>query len=227
MGFSKEYRTRLVDEVTHRFKCYWHVMHPVTFNSNDLYRLAFSSEEWDALMLLRQRYRAAISTGWSWTYMTNEDDDGPKIGLTFSTDDELPNIELNERDVPDILAKRLRGWALRAKHYDDLDTTLRSKLNKLVRLQFQYKDVENRRVEKAIVNTPGTLHRVWPEILPFLDNQSRDTMREKRMRSPMPKDWDDDDYKEFHEGPEMEELAEALIAMALLPKDYDENYPTL
>ncbi len=227
MGFSKEYRGRLVGDVCQRFKCYWHVMHPVTFDPNGLYRLAFTKEEWDAIKVLRERYRAALSTGWSWTYMTNEDADGPRVGLTFTTDDELPNIELNERDVPEALAKRLRAWALRAKHYDDLDSTLRAKLNKLVKLQFQYQDADNRRVDKAICNTPGTLHRVWPEILPFLDNQSRDVMRGKKMRSPMPRNFSDTDYKEFHEGPEMEELTEALIAMALLPDTYDHNYPCM
>lgn len=227
MSFTKEYRGRLIGEVRHRFKCYWHAVHPVIFNPNDLYRLAFSKEEWSAMMLLRERFRDTLKTGYRWLYMTNETDEQPKISLEFSTDDEMPGIELNERDVPDALALQLRAWAVEAKRLDDMDTLLSQKLRELVRIEFQGFDNNERRIQRAIVNTPGTMHRVWPEVLPFLDNQSRDTMKQKSMKSPMPKSWDDNDYNVFHEGPEMEELTLALIAMALLPETYDKDYPTI
>ncbi len=225
--FKKEYRGRLVSEVRHRFKCYWHAVHPVVFDPNDIYRLAFSTEEWNAMMLLRERFKDTLRVGWRWQYVTNECANHPEIKLEFSTNDDMPEIELNERDLPDRLALRLRAWAVRAKHFDDMDSLLRDKLLQLVKLEFMFKDADGKKIERAAVNTPGTLHRVWPEILPFLDNQSRDEMRGKRMKSPMPREWKDEDYDEFHAGPEMEELTLALVAMALLSKDYDENYPEL
>lgn len=227
MNFSKEYRRRLIGEVTQRFKCYWHAVHPVTFDPIALYRLAFSQEEWDAMALLRERFRDTLTTGYRWYYVTNECQQHPIIKLEFSTDDEMPEIELNERDLPDQLAKRLRDWAVRAKHYDDMDGLLRDKLRQLVKLEFKYRDNDGKKIERASVNTPGTMHRVWPEILPFLDNQSRETMQSKCMKSPLPRDWVDEDYVEFHEGEKMEELTLALVAMALLPDTYDRNYPEL
>lgn len=225
--FTKEYRSRLVGEVAHRFKCYWHAVHPQVFKPNDLYRLAFTKEEWNAMMLLRERYRSTLTTGYCWHYTINKTEHNPRIRLQFSTDDEMPQLELNEDDIPEPLATAIKKWAVRALYYSDMDDLLRKKLRTLVRLEFRCIGQNNERIERAIVNTPGTLHRVWPEVVPFLDNQSRDVMREKSMKSPMPKIWDDDDYKEFHEGPEMEALTEALTAMALLPNEYDMNYPEI
>ncbi len=179
------------------------------------------------MMLLRERFPDTLKRGYRWYYVVNAEHDRPKIQLQFSTDDGMPEIELNECGLPDKLAERLRSWCTEAKRLDDMDGLLRTKLRELVRLEFQYKDHGDRKIERAIVNTPGTMHRVWPEILPFLDNQSRKTMLNKRMQSPMPKDWDDDDYQMFHAGTDMEELTEALIAMALLPETYDKDYPEL
>ena len=227
MAFSKQYRRRLIDECRHRFKCYWHAIHPVVFDPNDLYRLAFSTEEWNAMMLLRERYRDTLKTGYHWSYTVNEDGDQQKMSMRFSTDDHMPEIELNERDIPERLATRLRAWAWEARRLDVMDSLLSTKLRELVSLEFQEYDCNNRKIERAIVNTPGTMHRVWPEILPFLDNQSRNEMRNKSMKSPMPKHWDDADYREFHEGEEMEKLSEALTAMALLPAEYDSDYPEI
>lgn len=227
MAFSKQYRRRLIDECRHRFKCYWHQIHPVVFNSNDLYRLAFATEEWNAMMLLRERFRDTLKTGYTWSYVINEEGDERQMALRFSTDDHMPEIDLNERDVPEKLAIRIRAWAREAQRLDRMDDLLRKKLGELVHLEFQEYDCNNRKIERAIVNTPGTMHRVWPEILPFLDNQSRDEMRGKSMKSPMPKHWDDADYREFHEGEEMEQLTEALIGMALLPAEYDSDYPEI
>jgi len=233
MAFSKQYRRKLIDECQHRFKCYWHAIHPVVFNPNDLYRLAFSTEEWDAMSVLRERYKETLRTGYHWDYVINEvespgtEADLEKVNLRFSTDDHLPQIELNERDIPERLAKRIAAWGREAKRLDYMESLLREKLGELVHLEFQEYDCNNRKIERAIVNTPGTMHRVWPEILPFLDNQSRNEMTQKSMKSPMPKHWDNADYCEFHEGKEMEELTEALIAMALLPNEYDNNYPEI
>lgn len=225
--FTTRYRDKLVNEVAHRFKCYWHAMHPVTFDANDLYRLAFTTEEWSAMMLLKERFPDTLRTGYQWKYIVNQTEDCPALSLQFSTDNHMPEIELNERDLPDALAERLRAWTHECYRLDQMQVLLRKKLRQLVQLEYNYDHDNEGPLRRAVVNTPGTMHRVWPEILPFLDNQSRDTMRNKHAKSPLPKGWNIEEYNVFHEGNEMVELTEALAVMALLPNDYDQNYPDL
>ena len=214
-------------DVRDRFKCYWHAVHPMVFNPNDLYRLAFSSEEWSAIMLLRQCFPGMLKRGYSWTYVTNKTEGTTEIVMHFNTDDGMPQIALNECDLPDRLAARLRDWALEAQRYDEMDSLLFDKLNTLVRMEYHYDDYNRRSGGQAQVNTPGTMYRVWPEILPFLNDQSRTAVKNMRVKPSLPRNWDDAEYRAFHEGDAMEELTIALATMALMADGEDRNYPKL
>ena len=155
----------------------------------------------------------------------------PEPDLTFKVKSGWPEISIKEKQLPEPQRTQMRDWIITAYQYENDSNILGSKLRELLRMEFQHTDVDglgyNRRVERAAVNTPGTLYRVWPELLPFLDSEDRDILRNKKVKSPLPKDWDEEKLAAFHYSPAMERITYALTVMSLIPREYDKKYPGL
>jgi hypothetical protein len=237
MGFTKDFRSNFVTRVQKRYKSYWHAMHPRDFESRELYKLGFTKKEWAALLRLRDRRKEVLKSGWNWTYridltmMPDRPEYIPKEpALTFKVKEGWPEVEILESQMREDERMKLRDWIITAYQYQNDSNILGRKLNELLRMQYQHTDrsgYHNRTVERANVNTPGTLHRVWPELLPFLDSGDRHTLRNKKVKSPLPKDWTEETLAEFHYGPAMERISYALTVMSLIPNKHDKKYPTL
>lgn len=238
MAFTKDFRSHFPTRLQTRFKCYWHAMHPRTFASRELYKAAFSDEEWAALNVLRKRRSDCIDAGHYWRYkldlsqMLDRPEYVPKEPcLTFQCKKGWPDITVNETDFSVDIQEKMRDWTLVAYQYNNDSDVLGQKLRELLRLEFQHydtnRDYSQRRVERALVNTPGTLFRIWPELLPFMEAEERDTLRNKKMKSPLPKEWDAGDHAKFLYGPAMERVTYALTVMSLIPEERDKKYPSL
>lgn len=238
MGFSRDFRAKIAGKIQERYKSYWHAMHPRDFSVRDLYKTAFTKKEWNALLLLRDRRKEVVKSGWTWEYtidlsnMADRPDYIPEYPeLTFKVKESWPSIEVKENQLPEDVRMKMRDWIITAYQYQNDSNVLGSKLQELVRMQFSHIGIGNygrdRTVEKATVNTPGTLHRIWPELLPFLDSEFKDTLRNKKVKSPLPKGWTEETLADFHYGPAMERVTYALTVMSLIPRQHDKKYPSL
>lgn len=237
-NFYVDFRQKFPQRMQLRYEAYWHRMHPVTFNPMQLYQLGFTPEEWDALTLIRERRGEIISGSRWWNYQCNLSglDNRPEYvpkdaRLQFEFDNDgrwdLPRIKVEESELPSVLRDRLRDWIFVAYFYKSQSELLRSKLRSLLQQHHEYYDHNNRSVKKALVNTPGTLVRVWPEIRPFLSDFDKQGLIGRKMKSPLPKDWDEKELAAFHEGEPMAQLTDSLSIMSLIDKDRDEFYPSL
>lgn len=238
MAFTKEFRAKIAGKIQDRYKSYWHAMHPRDFSVRDLYKIAFTKKEYSAMMLLRERRKEILKSGWTWTYeadLSNMHDRPDYIPedptLEFKVKEGWPSINVHENELPEDVRMKMRDWIIIAYQYKNDSDVLGAKLRSLVRMQHSHirsnswgQDVS---VERADVNTPGTLHRVWPELLPFLDSEFKDQLRNKKMKSPLPKGWKAEQLADFHYGPAMERITYALTVMSLIPKEYDKKYPSL
>lgn len=234
MAFTKSYRDHFARGLAQRYKAYWHQMHPRIFKQSDLYQQAFTKREWKALCLLRERRKEVIDTGATWWYsmdlsdMHDRPEDVPKKPqLGFDCKKGWPSIEVPEGDFSPETQTMLRDWTLIAYQYKRDSEILERKLKNLVKLEHSHFDYEDRNIRTAAVNTPGQLFRIWPELLPFLDGSDRDVLRNKKVKSPLPKSWDESDLESFHYGPAMERLSYALTVMSLIPDKTDKKYPEL
>jgi len=63
MAFSKRFRTAFPQNVEARFRCYWHVMHPVTFSPDAIYRAGWTDESWEAFQLLLEGRPEVLAKG--------------------------------------------------------------------------------------------------------------------------------------------------------------------
>lgn len=232
MAFNKDYRTRVVRQIKERYRCYWHSMHPRTFTSRELYKVGFAKEEWEALLLLRSNRKEVIQSGGQWTYnldlsaMLDLPDYVPgKPTLTFDNKKGWPTLDIQEQEFPVEIQEKMRDWVLTAYQYENDSNILGEKLAELIKLDWDYE----RDRDVAIVNTPGCLYRIWPELLPFLDSGDRHVLRNKKVKSPLPKAWEEGeaDLAKFHYGPAMERITYALTVMSLIPNEYDKKYPNL
>jgi len=235
MGFSRDFRSKFAGKIQERYKSYWHAMHPRNFGVRDLYKVAYTKKEWSALLLLRDRRKDVLKSGWTWEYeidLSNMGDRPDYIPenpeLTFKVKSGWPSIKVKENELPEDIRMRMRDWIIIAYQYENDSNVLGSKLRDLVKMNYVAHDqYSNRTVERADVNTPGTLHRIWPELLPFLDSEFKDTLRNKKVKSPLPKGWTEETLADFHYGPAMERITYALTVMSLIPREYDKKYPSL
>lgn len=236
--FSKDFRWRFPNSIQSQYRRYWHAMHPVTFKPKLIYRLGFSDEEWDALRLLRDRRKEVIDEGRWFKYKADfrnmeelPDYMSKRPILTFQLKNNYPEVIVKQKELPESMQKYLQEWILTAYQYQEDSHVLQRKVRNLIGLEYSHMASDSwgreRSVEKALVNTPGVLYRIWPELLPFFDQWVREELRNKKAKSPLPRSWDADDLKDFHDGEAMERINYALSVMSLLPDKHDDKYPGL
>ena len=234
MAFKKVFRTKFPTSMKSRFRCYWHVMHPATFNPSKIYRAGWSDEAWAAWHLLRKTREEVLKTGFRWSY---EWDWGKRTDVPHYVPDAASVSWICEKDYPTIAVKgheldeawreRMRVWIYEAYRYRMLGDILHDQLRHLLRVHITYSIHNTIESETAHVNTPAQLLAIWPELIAFLPPDNRDEMRGRRMKFSTPRDWTPIEQRNFHAVDGMAEINHALQTMALIPEEIDENYPTL
>jgi len=244
MSFTLQFRNSFPREMQGKFEVYWHLMHPQTIDRADIYRWGWDDEEWNALKLLERRRSDVICSASQWQEWTFTMHFGGKYPeyvpnhakLGYKCAKGKPVINVKETDLPDALRDELRLWIIEAFRYQRLSFQLLRQLNALLAVQREKAPGTNRYGRtvwkndsqcKGICNTTSTLYAVWPELLPFMDSESKATLRHRKMRTSLPRVWDEDDLKEFHAVEGMDELTEALSTMSLIPNEKDKYYPSL
>lgn len=244
MSFTLGFRNSFPKEVQAKFEPYWHLMHPQIIERADIYRHGWTNDEWAALKLLEERRSDVIKecSNWdSWNFTMHFGGTYPdyvpnKAVLGYKCAQGKPKITVKETDLPDDMREELRLWIVEAYRYQRLSYQLLRQLNFLLKVEqgrsigttrYGQKRYKNESQCKGICNTASTLYAVWPELLPFMDSETRATMRGRKMRVSLPQRWDKDNLKEFHAVAGMDELTEALTTMSLIPNDKDKYYPDL
>ena len=244
MSFTLSFRNSFPKMMQAKFEPYWHLMHPQIIDRKDIYRHGWTDEEWTALKLLEERRSDVIkaATNWdAWNFemhfgATYPDYVPNKAVLGYKCAKGKPKILVREIDLPDDMREELRVWIIEAYRYQRLSYQLLRQLNTLLQVEvgasigttsFGNKRYKNPSQCKGICNTPSTLYAVWPELLPFMDSETRAEMRHRKMRPSLPRVWDEDDLKEFHAVDGMDELTQALTTMSLIPDEKDKRYPDL
>lgn len=239
MSFNKAFRSTFPKDVQLRFKSYWHVMHPVTFNPDEIYRIGWTDETWDAFQLLLEKRTEVIKTGYMWSYEWDwSGQDYPDYvpadaSLNWAVKDEWPSIEVAEQELPRPFQKLMREWIYEAYRYRELSDILFNQVKRLVQINYtnipgaHFGHTGGRTIQSSICNTPATLLAIWPELIPFIPSEERDVMRHRHMKSSPPRIWTEEDQIGFHAVRGMDEITHALSAMALIPRDVDEDYPSL
>lgn len=239
--FTVDFRSRFPNKMRERYRSYWHKMHPLTFDPHDLFILSWTPEEWDAIQLLSKkaeglgRWEHIFNITWSWNYdfdfsdLEDRPSYAPKKGrVTFSHDHEgggYPRSSLNEQNLPDRLRDSMRAWLIEGYKYKAEQQRLTKCLNNLMQLEYQGRGGYGQGIYTAPVNTTGQLIRLWPELHPYLPGVNKDHIHDAKNKSPLPKGWTQETYKEFREQEGFEELNHALSVMSLLTDDTIDNYP--
>ncbi len=235
MAFTKKFRTDFPATLQKRFRCYWHVMHPVDFDPDEIYRIGWTDETWDAFQLLLERRSEVIKDGfmwsydWDWTGQNIPDYVPEEASLNWQTKDGYPSIELQEKELSPGFQAQMREWIFEAYRYRELGNTLFSQVQRLVRVNYESINhgYHATTKETSICNTPATLLAVWPELIPYIPSEERDVMRHRHMRPSPPRIWTEEDQLEFDAVPGMGELNHALQTMSLIPDKIDKDYPSL
>jgi len=235
MAFTKGFRSSFPQKLQARFRCYWHVMHPVDFDPDEIYRIGWTDETWEAFQLLLKRRTEVIKDGFMWSYDWDWTDQSipdyvPIEGsLNWSTKDDFPSIEVKEQELPPGFQAKMREWIFEAYRYRELGQILFSQVQRLVRVNYESvsRGYNAQTIETSICNTPATLLAVWPELIPYLPLEERDVMRHRHMRPSPPRVWTEENQLRFDAAPGMGELNHALQTMALIPDKIDDNYPSL
>ncbi len=241
--FTVDFRSRFPNKMRERYRSYWHKMHPLTFNPHDLFRLAWTPEEWNAIQLLNKRFEGMgrwehiFNVAYSWQYHfdfadmgDSRPDHAPKKGtISFSHDPEQsgwPRGALQEDQLPDKLKNKMREWIIEGYKYKEEQARLTKILNNLLQLEYRGRNDYGSSIYNATVNTTGQLIRLWPELHPYLPGVNKDAIHEAKNKSPLPKGWTEESYKEFREQKGFEQINHALSVMSLLTDDTDGNYPS-
>ncbi len=237
MAFTKKFRTDFPDDLQKRFRCYWHVMHPVTFDPSKIYRIGWTDETWDAWHLIHKTRKEVLKDGfrwsyeWDWTEILGRPWWMPPIAtLTWACEDDYPSIAVQENELPELQQQEMREWIYEAYRYRMLGQMLHDQLSHMLQINYEYSQRGYGRhitSETSLVNTPAQMLAIWPELVSFLPPEERDVMRHRHMKFAAPRDWSDDDQTAFHAKPEMAEISHALQTMALIPETLDRDYPAL
>ena len=235
MAFKKSFRIKFPTEMQARFRCYWHVMHPVTYDPYKIYRAGWTDEAWAAWHLLRKTQEEVLKIGYRWTYEWDwgnkifKPDYVPNVGsISWRVKDQYPTITIKEEELDEAWREKMQAWIYEAYRYKNLGETLKQQLRHLLRLHTSYSSGGHRvESESSLVNTPAQLLAIWPELIAFLPPDDRDEMRGRRMRFSAPRNWTPIEQRDFHNVPRMVELNHALQTMALIPEEFDHDYPAL
>lgn len=219
MALTNNFRRSFPRNMDQKFDIYWHAMHPVDFNIPQLYRAGFNNKEWKALKLLMDRRADCVSGGYNFQVKDKENGWRMTFDLPKKYKD-YPSISVqaNAGDLKTEVRDHLTKWCETYMDYQDLQRKMHSYLYEIMQVDGDHRSTIG-------LNTERQLYAFWPELLPFLSQDIRHTIRNTKVKPRMPSHWDESWVTGFFERERMEDINYALQVIQLLPQKKDPHYP--
>jgi hypothetical protein len=167
MNLSKHFRRTFPWAVTDKFREYVAMIHPFPFDPvEDLYRYAFTDQAWASLRYLREERPEMLNANSHFTF-----DIGALSFDVYFYDEELPHIHFDITSIPSEKRPAMVQWFKDRVHFKELEERLDARLRALVG-----------EIDGAC-NTYGQVARVWPALVPFFEDNARDSIIDRKAQS--------------------------------------------
>lgn len=198
--FSNDFRDQIANRVCRHFDKYCEFTNPLTFDAiEDVYRQAFEPRKWNAMNeLLDCKFgRKCLNRSGSFELYTGDDKQKQKYSrthITFGFPDgkTRPNLDIEFQQLHADVQDKILHWIQKAVALRELRQKLYWRINNLFDCEWE----KNRSYgangwfggpEPGVgCNTPGQVHRIWPELLAFMPVEMRDTVRNASTKSRLP-----------------------------------------
>lgn len=197
---STELRGRLPNRICSHFDKYCELINPLTFDVvKDVYRPAIPDKEWDALQVLIDSDFKSKFLSLANTFDLYIGDKGHskyrRTYVTFTVNTPLPNIDVELDELPPATQEIVGAWIGKAIALKKLRSKLWRRLEKVLDHGWdprKYWDGYRGNFRGGAtsgmgVNTAGQLVRLWPEVLPFLPSEFRNSLVNAQVKSRLPK----------------------------------------
>ena len=197
--FNGEYRDAFGNAVARHFDKFCEIANPLTFDPlEDVYKVAFKPKHWAAMnMLLDSKFgKHCLMRGTSFSlYMPKEFHGQMKhqrkhITFGFPDAKNRPPIDIEFHHLHPDVQEKLDAWLKKALGFKELRKELWHRCDRLLDWDREKQWTGDcwRLMPSAGVgcNTPGQVHRIWPELLPFLPPEARHVVCNASVKSKLP-----------------------------------------
>jgi hypothetical protein len=198
--FTKAYRDSFGNKIAAHFDKYCQITNPVTFCAlEDIYRPAFSRKEWAALCRLLETKlgKDCLSRSTQFElYLPSKPGQSSwqRKHITFRFPDKMmrPGLDLEYADLEPAVQANLDAWLKRAVSLKELRRELWNRCDKLLDFGWQSQVHYGNNGWRGAptpgqgCNTPGQVHRIWPEVLTFMGADVVGKVRNANMKSKLP-----------------------------------------
>ena len=202
--FTKVFRSEFPNKIAAHFDKYVEYVNPLTFCPlNDVYRRAFTPEEWDAFNVLMKRkigrecFQRSLEfelylpgnksrSSYERTHVTFQFPDGKR----------RPNLDIEFDKLTDKAQAKINKWLKTAVQYRKLRQFLYRRVQALLDwgwTEDSFRDsytnrwrIKGKPTPGQGCNTVGQVNRIWPELLVFFPPDEIATVRNASMLSRMP-----------------------------------------
>lgn len=194
--FSKEFRGELPNKVARHFDKYIEYTNPLTFCPlQDVYRAAFTEDEWTALNLLMDRKigRECFNRYGTFDLYVSKSN---RTHITFEFPDgrRRPSLDIHIDQLTDEAQKKIMAWIKTAVSYRKLRQFMRQRIVSLLNWGWERGQTYdyNRNCWRGGptsgqgCNTVGQVNRIWPELLVFFPAEMIGAVRNASMKSRLP-----------------------------------------
>lgn len=183
----------------------------------ELYRYAMSDDEWTAWNVLRQNKRFTGNVSFTQNLYLRK---RGHFSITIERPGELfLAMRIDWESLPELTQERIHNWLIRSETYREEYKLVRERVKSLT----------------LICATAGQIERVWPELLGFMPEETKDRRFTKRAVSPYPEGVWEDGWESLHPSERKlkekwrpESLAwfnDALAEALILPQQDWKTYP--
>ena len=200
--FNGDIRKTLPNQIARHFDKYIEFVNPLTFCPlQDLYRHAFTEDEWRSLNYLLERDigRDCLAADRKFTLVMSEGKESIlyyRDHVVFWFPDEVlrPPLEIELDRLPYSVQEKLLGWLKKSFAYQRLRRELRTRIEALL----DWGWLANQSYDSSRgswrggptpgqgCNTIGQVYRVWPELLPFFPPEEVAVARNASVKSRLP-----------------------------------------
>jgi len=217
------------------FTRYRHTMHANTLDPKDYYWFAWSREEREAMELIAPRKALNHCNSMSIKCPSLSEKReylprNPRIKLHFGSRYDsfpYPEVEIEDTQITDPeLRTKLLAWVVRDRQLCAWQSRFDSYAHALVWGSGRLKKADGEYLTINSVNTPGQLYRAWPEFASLVEKKYTDRMAAQKLRSAMPTGWSEETLEQFKHLPDMEEINQVLLTIAVMDNlENDRLYP--
>jgi hypothetical protein len=187
--FSMDERYSMIRRCTRGFTSYWQHAYPVPVDPVvDLYRRSVPDTVWFAVRYLIQERKSFVAAQ---DYFEFKHDGLQIVFLLSGTS--LPNILLAMKDLnklPHSIRSSFIEWVNNIQYYRRLTRAFEERIHgALGNPQGRDRDRSQYRLSMDLdpkVNTAPQLYRLWPELLPWFDDDQKAEVRASSVRSRLP-----------------------------------------